>query len=99
MIGPDKGDVPPIEIILVHGTFAADAAWIRPEESSLCKCLLKSVRRPIVFTQLSWTGANTVSARSNAALRLRERISSSREPLNITLLSVRDDSCFEGCSA
>jgi pimeloyl-ACP methyl ester carboxylesterase len=60
-------------IILVHGTWgrgffcpAGDAPWT-VESSTLCHLLRKRLNRRIVFLRFRWSGANTHTARAQAA--------------------------------
>ena len=55
-----------VHVILVHGTFAPDAAWTQAT-SPLCVCIAKALEgRAVRFEQLSWSGANRHADRIEA---------------------------------
>lgn len=60
---------PTYSIVLVHGTFASDAQWIK-SDSALCKHLLATIPGPINFFPLNWSGGNSFEARLEATDRL-----------------------------
>lgn len=62
----------PIEIILIHGTFARRASWTDPEKSTLCMYLRQALGSHVSFLRFTWSGLNTFSAREKAADRLYE---------------------------
>jgi len=56
-------------ITLVHGTFARDAAWTRPN-SALCTHLAAHLGAPVIFSRFQWSGRNSFRARRRAGNEL-----------------------------
>lgn len=64
--------VPVDTFILVHGTFASDAAWVK-EDSPLCTALKAAFPESTIET-FGWGGDNLQLVREREALRLRTRL-------------------------
>jgi hypothetical protein len=60
-----------MRLILVHGTFAAKAAWIRPDSTFVSQLLAGFPGRTEVVS-FTWSGANNFRGRSAAVHRLQE---------------------------
>ena len=63
-------------VTLVHGTWARDAAWIRPD-SALCKSIHQAAVQnniQIEFRSLLWSGSNSVRARQEAAQSITKQL-------------------------
>ena len=107
-VGPDPG--PAHVITLVHGTWARNAPWTRPD-SPLCKTLHDHLNRPHVCA-FAWSGRNTHKARLSAAVALtthlrslQERFPRARHHLvghshggNVCLYALRDDALRKSMS-
>jgi pimeloyl-ACP methyl ester carboxylesterase len=55
--------LPPIHVVLVHGTFARGAAWTQPSRSTLCRRLRDELGDDVTFDAFEWSGENTHRAR------------------------------------
>lgn len=68
-------------IVLIHGTYAADAKWPH-EDSNFCKWLGTSLKEQgagtIVFAQSPWSGGNSDLDRLEASIDLRARLAAFR---------------------
>jgi pimeloyl-ACP methyl ester carboxylesterase len=64
---------PAVVITLVHGTFAPDAAWTRPD-SALRSRWPATPERPVRFSVFEWSGGNSHQDRVTAAGELAEHI-------------------------
>lgn len=73
--------IPINTFVLVHGTFARNAEWVK-EESTLC-CALQTAFPDSKIVDFQWTGDNVQSVREREALRLRK-----------LLLALGSDSCY-----
>jgi hypothetical protein len=62
-----------VVITLVHGTFAPDAPWTRPD-SALRSRWPATPERPVRFSVFEWSGGNSHQARVTAAGELAEHI-------------------------
>lgn len=94
--------MPRISVTLVHGTFASDAAWTRPD--SLLSAALNSPPVNADIAAFGWSGRNTVRARREGARGLEAYLSArvAAEPEaehyviahshggNVALLALRD---------
>jgi pimeloyl-ACP methyl ester carboxylesterase len=63
-------------LIAVHGTFAPNADWTKPE-APLCRTLdaaLHGNSAPLICHRIEWSGANQVAARLAAITQLRARV-------------------------
>lgn len=73
-LGLDK--MSDISVLLVHGTFAVDAAWTM-EGSEFCKAIEASFSRyghSVKFQRVRWSGKNWISARLAAARDIRQHV-------------------------
>jgi hypothetical protein len=91
-------------VTLVHGTWARNAPWTQ-SDSFFCTELARRIGEPVIFRQFNWSGRNSFSGRSKAAIELlsylREGIEqnpSSKQVIiahshggNIVLYALRDD--------
>jgi pimeloyl-ACP methyl ester carboxylesterase len=60
-------------VTLIHGTWAKNAAWIRPD-SVLSKALREWLGQDTKIFPFIWTGCNSPSARSNASETLKKEL-------------------------
>jgi pimeloyl-ACP methyl ester carboxylesterase len=58
-----------VKVVLVHGTFARNALWIK-EGSKLRHAIQESIPNPIHFIDFEWSGSNSFKARRGAASEL-----------------------------
>ena len=69
-------------IVLIHGTYAADAKWPHAD-SNFCKWLAASLKQNIVgdvvFAQSPWSGGNSDLDRLQASVDLRARLAAFRQ--------------------
>ena len=66
---------PTLVVTLVHGTWAANAAWLRAD-SVLCRSILAAFPDQVLrFVPFRWSGHNSVSARFRAGQALAEKLS------------------------
>jgi hypothetical protein len=59
-------------VILIHGTYAKDARWTKPETSKLCKYLETQFGEDVQFDRFGWKAPNRHEARSEASRQLLE---------------------------
>ena len=59
-------------VILIHGTYARDARWTKPETSKLCDYLKTQFGDDIQFDRFEWKAPNRHKARSEASRQLLE---------------------------
>ena len=72
---PQSDATPTLVVTLVHGTWAANAAWLRAD-SVLCRSLLEAFPDQVLrFVPFRWSGHNSVSARFRAGQALAEKLS------------------------
>lgn len=64
---------PEIVVTLVHGTFAKDTPWLKPD-SPICKSFVDAFPGRIYIEPFGWSGANNFYSRLDAAVELREHI-------------------------
>lgn len=87
-------------VTLVHGTFASNAAWTRPD-STVCTTLRARFGERLLIDTTKWSGWNTFRARRMGAEALRDAVLKSRPDLphfiiahshagNIATYSARD---------
>ena len=60
-------------VTLVHGTFAPNAVWTKPD-SPLCAALQARFGERVLIERVQWSGRNNFSARRNGAAELRDAI-------------------------
>jgi pimeloyl-ACP methyl ester carboxylesterase len=65
-------------VILIHGTWARDAAWTLPH-SALRRAFVEVLGERVLFTRLIWSGSNTFQSRATASIKLNEKIARLRE--------------------
>jgi Alpha/beta hydrolase len=65
----------PVEVTLVHGTFARGAAWTQPG-SRFQRELQRELKFPTIFNTFEWSGANSHSARKTAGGALAKHLRS-----------------------
>lgn len=75
-----------VSVVLVHGTFARDAAWTAPETSGLCQRIRDALSgRSVTFHRFTWSGANSHADRDAGGralgLLLRELAATGEAPL------------------
>ena len=63
-------------VFLVHGTWARCADWTLPG-SNLRKSISSIFDGSVVFKQFMWSGKNTMNARNNATIDLKEQLENS----------------------
>lgn len=68
-------DTPTYVITLVHGTFARDAEWIRPE-SAFSELIRRELAEPSLIKSFQWSGDNNHQARFSGAKDLVAQVSS-----------------------
>ena len=64
-------------VVLIHGTFAADAEWTQ-EHSAFCQALVKEFGEQVQIRRFGWSGVNSISHRKQAAHELVKYIEESR---------------------
>jgi pimeloyl-ACP methyl ester carboxylesterase len=70
---------PTLVVTLVHGTWAANAAWLRAD-SALSRSLLAAFPDHVLrFVPFRWSGRNSVSARFRAGQVLAQKLSAMRQ--------------------
>ena len=60
-------------VTLIHGTWAKNAAWIRPD-SVLSKALRERLGQDTKIFPFIWSGCNSPSARSSASEKLKKEL-------------------------
>lgn len=77
-IQPQSDATPTLVVTLVHGTWAANAAWLR-EDSLLCRSILAAFPDQVLrFVPFRWSGHNSVSARFRGAQTLAAKLGDMR---------------------
>src|SRR5260221_5348567 len=69
----DEPSQPEVIVTFIHGTFAQQAAWVRPG-SALREGLERAFGKHVAFQPFSWSGDNTVYARKEAGDELADRL-------------------------
>lgn len=64
-----------IDCVLVHGTFARNAAWTNSVTSPLCAALREQLDNSVSFRAFEWSGRNSHRARRTAADQLAAFVS------------------------